>query len=190
VAVSIERDVMAIGRQCGAHLVPGSTLPWLSARGHLDPVVQREAPADVIELLDDIHRLLGGNRAALAHRSAGEVRPDLIDARTGQLVEIDELKHFTAARRLTLACYPSNGALGFSIEQYRALIDLWIAKAHAVFTRRRNADFDFNGGRRARRAYEDAVKDLLAPIFTGLPVLRIAFPDGDMSSVRTALLAA
>ena len=185
--MGIERDVIVIGRECGTHLVPGQPLRWLSSRGHLDPVVQREAPGDVIDLLDDIHRMLGGSRSALAHRTVADVRPDLMVAATGQLVEIDELQHFTSARRQTLALYPATLAFGFSIEQYRALIDLWIAKAHAVFTRRRNPDFDFNGGRRAQRAYEDALKDLLAPVFTGLPVLRLAMPERDLGAARAAL---
>jgi hypothetical protein len=186
--VSLERDVMAAARECGTRLVPGRPLPWLTSRGHLEPRVQRDAPGDVIDLLDDIHRLLGGNRAALAHRHADDVRPDLIVADTGQLLEVDELQHFTAARRQTLACYPAKLSFGFSIDDYRALIDTWLAKAHAVFTRRWSPDFDFCGGRRAPRAYQDSVKDLLAPVFTGLPVLRVPVPDRDVDATRRLLM--
>jgi hypothetical protein len=188
--VTLERDVIAAAREWGTRLVPGPSLAWLTGRGHLEPIVQRHAPGDVIDLLDDLHRMLGGNRAALAHRRSGDVRPDLMVAATGQLVEVDEVQHFTAARRQTLAYYPTKFPFGFSIDDYRSLIDDWIAKAHAVFTRRWSPDFDFSGGRRAQRAYEDAVKDLLAPTFTGMPVLRLPVPDRDVSATRRLLAPA
>ena len=62
---------------------------------------------------------------------------------------------------------------------YRTLIDTWKAKANAVFTRQWCPDFDFSGGRRAHRAYFDAVKDLLAPTFTGQQLVRIPVLDRD-----------
>jgi hypothetical protein len=58
-----------------------------------------------------------------------------------------------------------------------------------VFTKRWSADFDFAGGRRARRAYEDALRDLLTPVFTGLPLLRLAAPDRDTGAATDQLLA-
>ena len=48
-----------------------------------------------------------------------------------------------------------------------------------MFTRQLGADFDFQGGRRAQRAYFDAVKDLLAPTFTGATLVRIPVLDRD-----------
>ncbi len=41
------------------------------------------------------------------------------------------------------------------------------------------ADFPRLGGRRAQRAFLDAVRELLAPYLTGRPVLRVAAPECD-----------
>ncbi len=89
------------------------------------------------------------------------------------------MQHFTSARWDTLTRYPTMFSFGFSIDYYRTLIDTWKAKANAVFTRQWSPDFDFSGGRRAQRAYFDAVKDLLAPTFTGHDLIRIPVLDRD-----------
>ena len=78
---------------------------------------------------------------------------------------------------------------GFSIDYYRALIDTWKAKANAVFTRQWSPDFDFSGGRRAHRAYFDAVKDLLAPTFTGYQLVRVPVLDRDAAGAARAVVS-
>ncbi len=187
--MGIEYDVITESRGLGSRLTMGGPLRWLTTRGHLDPLVQREAPADVLATLDVIHRDLGGNARLLAAKHAQPLGVDLFGP-GGQLIEIDEVQHFTSARRDSLRWYPGvtslGFTLGFSIDQYRSLIDLWKAKANAVFTRQLSPDFDFQGGRRAQRAYFDAVKDLLAPTFTGAALVRIPVLDREP---RTAALA-
>jgi hypothetical protein len=74
--------------------------------------------------------------------------------------------------------------LGCDIEEYRQLIGRWRSKGDAAFAHRVSRDFPRPGGRQAQRAYNDALRDLLAPTFTGRPVLRIPAPD---RSVSTAL---
>ncbi|MDJ0768662.1 MAG: hypothetical protein QNJ12_07705 [Ilumatobacter sp.] len=175
-------DSLNEARTRGLHLRRRTSLPWLTVRGHLDPVVQRHAPDEIIDALDELHADLGGNRRVLARNRAGTLRPGLVVASTGQLVEIDGLEHFTSDRLATLSDYPHGVEFGFSIDDYRALIERWRTKANAVFTRRWSPDFDFVGGRRAQRAYFDALLDWLAPTFTGHPVLRVAVPDGDVRS--------
>jgi hypothetical protein len=186
--MGLETAILVETRARGAGLRVGNSLRWLTVRGHLDPVVQREAPAEVVEALEQLHSSLGGDRRALARKKMGSIRPDLIVASTGQLVEIDEVEHFTMARLTTLAAYSPRIPFGFSIDDYRSLIETWKAKANTVFTQRWSPDFDFVGGRRAQRAYYDALKDWLAPTFTGLPVLRVAIPDGDVRAASGRLL--
>jgi hypothetical protein len=187
--MAFDSDVIEAARGLGIRLVAGTPLRWLTARGHLDPFVQRHAPSDILDALDDLHAGLGGDRRALAHKRGVAPRPDLMVEATGQLVELDEVEHFTTARLDSLARYPSRMRLGFSLDDYRALIDTWKARAHSVFTPRASSDFDFVGGRRAHRAYYDAVKDLLAPTFTSYSVLRLAVPDGDVERAMGALTA-
>lgn len=188
--MGLETAVLTEARTGGVGLRVGSSLRWLTVRGHLDPIVQREAPAEIVDALDELHSTLGGNRRALARKQTGLIHPDLVVAATGQLVEVDELEHFTAARLATLCGYSSKITFGFSIDDYKELIDTWKSKANAVFTQRWSSDFDFVGGRRAQRAYYDVLKDWLAPTFTGYPVLRVAVPDGDARSAASRLAGA
>lgn len=187
--MGLERDVLAGAAERGLRLQPGVTHRWLTVRGHLDPFVQREAPAEALEALDDVHDVLGGDRRALARRRSGSLRTDLVVCSTGQIVEVDELEHFTSARMTSLAAYPMR-RFGFSIDLYRDLIETWKARANAVFTQRWSPDFDFVGGRRAQRAYHDALRDWLAPAFTGLPIVRLAVPDGDVDAALDQLMLA
>jgi hypothetical protein len=188
--VGIEYDVITESRGLGSRLTMGGPLRWLTTRGHLEPLVQREAPAEVLATLDVIHRSLGGDARLLAAKHAQPLGIDLLGPH-GELIELDEVQHFTSARRDTLRWYPGvtslGFTLGFSIDQYRSLIDVWRAKANAVFTRQLGADFDFQGGRRAQRAYFDAVKDLLAPTFTGATLVRIPVVDRDPRAAALAI---
>jgi hypothetical protein len=152
--------------------------------------VQRHAPTETIDTLDDLHAALGGNRRALARRSDAPLRAGLLSSSAGQLVEVDDVEHFTTDRLRSLSLYPMSTTFGFDLDVYRALIETWRARAAAVFTRRWSPDFDFAGGRRAERAYQDALRDLLTPIFTGLPLLRIASPDHDVRSAADRLVPA
>lgn len=190
--MSIEREVMTAARTRGVRLSAAGPVRWLTPRGHLDPIVQQAAPSEVLDTLDDVHRALGGNRRALARKQIGANRPDLVVVATGQIVEIDEIQHFTGARQTALGRYSTASMLGFSVSDYRSLIESWRARAESVFTRLWSPDFDFAGGRRAQRAYADALVDLLAPVFTGLPVVRVPAPDADVDSAvdRLVLLTA
>lgn len=190
--MGIEYDVITASRELGPRLTMGGPLRWLTTRGHLEPVVQREAPAEVLATLDVIHRSLGGDARILATKHAQPLGVDLLGP-NGESIELDEVQHFTSARRDSLRWYPGvtslGFTLGFSIDQYRSLIEVWKAKANAVFTRQWSADFDFQGGRRAHRAYFDAVKDLLAPTFTGAALVRVPVLDRDPRAAAAAIHA-
>lgn len=184
--VGIEYDVVSEARTVGLRLDLGRPLRWLTTRGHLEPVVQRDAPADVLATLDVIHRALGGDPHTLARKCPQPLGIDLIGP-GGALIELDEVQHFTGERRSALGWYTDRLSFGFSIDGYRALIDQWRAKAQAVFTRQWAADFDFQGGRRAQRAYFDAVRDLLAPTFTGCQLVRVPVIDRDPRAAAIAI---
>jgi hypothetical protein len=186
--VGFEYDVINEARAAGTRLDIGRSLRWLTTRGHLEPIVQREAPADVLATLDVIHHSLGGDARALAHKQAGPLGVDLVGP-NGELIELDEVQHFTAERRSALSWYTNRTSFAFSVDQYRSLIDQWRAKANAVFTRQWSADFDFQGGRRAQRAYFDAVRDLLAPTFTGHQLVRVPVVDRDPRLAALAIRA-
>lgn len=80
--------------------------------------------------------------------------PDLVHVPSGCIVEVDEVQHFTTARRDALALYPPGVGLGFDLAEYRQLIDTWHPKADRAYAHRMSADFPFAGGRRDQRAYK------------------------------------
>jgi len=160
----------------GIGVAPAGSLPWLTVRGHLDSYVQRHAPSSVLDLLAAVHTKLGGDATVLAGKRSGAVRPDLVVVATGQMIEVDEIQHFTSAREVSLGYYPANLPLGYSLNDYRLLVVRHRSDGDRAFAHKRAADFDFAGGRQAQRAYNDALRDLLAPTFTGYPVVRVAVP--------------
>ena len=173
----------------GIETVPAGSLPWLTVRGHLDSYVQRHAPASVLDTLSALHKNLGGDATLLAGKRTGTVRPDLIVVATGQVIEVDEVQHFTTAREVSLGHYPEGVSLGFSLDDYRILVHRHRSEADRAFAHKRSADFDFAGGRQAQRAYNDTLRDLLAPIFTGHPVVRVAVPTRDCARAVKECLA-
>lgn len=184
-------DVLAAATDAGIPLSLGRAVPWLSGRGHLNPIVSEGAPAEVLDALGRMHSALGGDVEALAAKRAGSPpTPDLVHGPSGGIVEVDEVQHFTTARLLTLDHYPESVPLGFEIGEYRRLIERWRPKGDRAFAHRVSTDFPRRGGRQAQRAYNDALRDLLAPTFTGLPVIRIALPERWSSSAIQTLTRA
>ncbi len=165
----------------GIPLALGQPVPWLSGRGHLNSYV-RDAPPDVLAALATMHSELGGNVSVLATKRPGTPpTPDLVHTEQHLLIEIDEVQHFTTARRRTLDNYPEGLRLGFNADECRLLIDQWSPKGDKAFAHKTSADFPRPGGRQAQRAYNDALRDLLAPHFTGKPLVRIAAPERSIS---------
>jgi hypothetical protein len=172
----------------GIPLAVGQPVPWLSGRGHLDHRVHESAPGPVLSALAGLHATLGGDAGALAGKVLRNPPiPDLVHVPTGCLIEVDELQHFSTARLLTFDAYPAATPLGFVESEYRALCGHLHSKADRAFAHRVSADFPFVGGRQAQRAYNDALRDLLAPSFTGYPVIRIAAPDRNVRAAADAL---
>lgn len=174
-----------------AGLRPGHRLPWLNNRGHLY-LEEIGAPIDLVNRLREIYLVLGGDEDALASKRAGsDPTPDFLYGPSGHLLELDETQHFTTDRRLTLEMYPSPLNLGFDIEAYSALCDTWNATADRYRAAKQTRDFPHPGGRRAQRAYFDALRDLAGPALGNGPVIRIPAPECDSSlAYRRFIVAA
>jgi hypothetical protein len=188
----LHHAVLDLARSAGIPLALGRTVPWLSARGHTEGVVQRDAPPHVIAALRSIHAHLGGDEQLLAAKRGGNSpTPDLIHEELGCVIEVDEEQHFTTARLRTFGQYPADVPLGYQLETYVGLVREWTPRGDRAFAHRVSADFPRPGGRQAQRAYNDSLRDLLAPTFTGHPVIRLAVPDrslrGTLDELKTAL---
>jgi hypothetical protein len=174
---STETGVFTLARKAAIELEPGAALPWLTNRGHLNPVVAGVVPETTLAILSSIHQRLGGDESLLAAKRGGSSpRPDFVLASASLIVEVDEIQHFTSDRLATLELYPRNAELAFDVAEYRALIEQWSAVADNYRAAKPAVDFPHAGGRRAQRAYFDAVRDLVAPSF-GSQVLRVPAPE-------------
>jgi hypothetical protein len=123
-----------------------------------------------------------------ASKSGGrQPLPDLIHDELGCVIEVDEVQHFTTARARTFELYPETVQLGYSLNDYLGLVRKWHGRGDRAFAHQTATDFPKPGGRQAHRAYNDALRDLLAPTFTGHPVIRIAAPDRNMGSALAQL---
>lgn len=182
-----ESGVSILAREAGIELVPGSALPWLTNRGHLNPVLHEAVSDGALNMLRTIHQRLGGDELALANKRSGSgLRPDFLLPSAGLIVEVDEIQHFTSDRLLTLELYPDQTQLAFDVDEYRGLIRRWGSVADGYRAAKRAVDFPRPGGRRAQRAYFDAVRDLAAPSF-GWVVLRVPAPECDASIAAARL---
>ena len=76
-------------------------------------------------------------------------------------VEVDEIQPFVTEHARTFESY--DDALTDLIDQYRRLIETWSRTADRYRASKPAVDFPRNAGRRAQRAYLDAVRDLAAP---------------------------
>ena len=155
---------------------------------HLADSLQGVVPAELLSVLATIHHQLGGNAALLASKIGGQQPiPDLIHDELGCVIEVDEVQHFTSARARTFELYPKTLRLGYSLSDYIGLVRQWNGRGDSSFAHKTASDFPNPGGRQAQRAYNDALRDLLAPSFTGYPVIRIAAPDRFMGSALARL---
>ncbi len=174
-----EIEFISLANQAGIPLTPGRRLSWLTNKGHLAEALLGVVPDEVLELLGDLFRSLGGDEAALrAKRVGSDPCPDMAFEERGWLVEYDEQQHFTSDRLVTFDRYPTDADVAYDMDAYRALTRRLSATADRYRAAKQSTDFPFHGGRRSQRAYFDAVRDLAAPFF-GLRVFRIPAPERD-----------
>jgi hypothetical protein len=171
-----ERGFQALALAAGIDLGTGA-VAGMTGRGHLAAGASC-CPPEALAALARIHRELGGDVGALRDKREVALRPDFLLGDI-QIVEVDEVQHFTSDRARALELYPSSVALGFDKAEYLDLCRRWAAVADRYRAAKPAADFPGRGGRRAQRAYLDAVRDLLAPTLTGAVVIRAPAADCD-----------
>lgn len=184
----LHHQLLEQARAAGIPLRLGERTTWLTSRGHLADSLQSVVSADLLNVLATIHRRLGGDADLLAAKMSGNRPvPDLIHDELGCVIEVDEVQHFTTARVRTFDLYPGSLRLGFDLANYLQLLTRWKAAGDRAFAHKTAADFPKPGGRQSQRAYNHALRDLLAPTFTGHPVIRIAAPDRSMAGALRQL---
>lgn len=171
-------------------LLVSTSIEGLTSAGHLGlPSTARRIRTQ----LAGIFAMLGGDPEDLAGGPHPLLRLDWYHEPTGTPIEIDELQHFTTDRLATLRRYPSGVPLGYEIAQYVDLSKCLCARADGYRAAKEARGFRRVGGRRAQRAYFDAVRDLALPVVGCAPVVRVPATDDDGAAayerVRTRLRA-
>lgn len=127
------------------------------------------------DLINEIFIKLNGDRFAQQAKRSSNLRPDAYFGEEYNFIfEFDEMQHFSSNRLLTLELYPENLKLGFSIEKYKELCNLYSSESNKYRIKIKTKEFNFEGGRTAQRAYFDCFRDLLPEIHGLNPTLRIS----------------
>jgi hypothetical protein len=165
-----------------------ASFDWLCEQGHigLERVAKaRRDPAIVVpviaalEQLAAIYARLKGDESVLHAARENLLLPiDLFHAPTGTVIEVDEAAHFTSSRLAALELYRAGVAVGFDLDEHRALCRAWCGRTDGLERGLAAKGFGF-GGRQRERAYHDALRDLAVPAMRHPPVVRIAAVDGD-----------
>ena len=163
-----------LARADGHDIERGTTLPWLTNRGHLSNMLT----VSTTQALRAIHRELGGDEERLEGKRSASLRPDFLLPSQSLLVEVDETQHFTTDRLSTFGHYYEAVKLAFDPVAYMELVKQWKDEGDSFYRNKPAPDFPFPGGRRAQRAYFDVCRDLGANDH-GLRVLRIPAPERD-----------
>ncbi|HEX3317262.1 MAG TPA: hypothetical protein VHR88_04540 [Solirubrobacteraceae bacterium] len=173
--------------QDGIALAPRS-FDWLGEQGHvgLERVAKaRRDPAigkPVIAALEDLQAIYACLRGDVSVLHAGRenllLAVDLVHARTGTVVEVDDAAHFTSFRLAALDRYRADAPLGFDRDEHRALCREWAARTDRLGGGLAAKGFGF-GGLPRERAYRDALFDLATPAMGHPPVVRIAATNSD-----------
>ena len=182
----LQREVEALAIARGLEIRRGDTFDWLSGLGHAEPAAQN-APPEVLERLAQIHAALGGDDTRLRGKRR---QPAPVDFTLpgSTIIELDEIQHFTSARRHSLDLYESIEH-NLDVDRYRELCGRYSSEADRYRRTKEARDFPFPGGRSAQRAYLDAVRDLMAPAF-GHRVIRIPAIVGGADAAVAELIAA
>lgn len=183
-----ERAFQASAAKRGIELKPGRALPWLTSRGHAEPLLAENLGEDGLRAMTSLFAALKGDEAALAAKAPRPLKPDFLCGNINQLIELDESQHFTSSRLRTLDYYDENYAAGFDFHEYRALCERLRATSDRDFAHREAPEFPGPNGRQRQRAYFDAVRDFGAPVFGHGAVIRVAAPERDPALAVRRLL--
>jgi hypothetical protein len=175
---------------------------WLCEQGHvgLERVAKGRRDASLVrpvtaalEVLSAIFARLKGDVSVLHASRANLLLPvDLVHAPTGTVIEVDGPSHFTSFRLAALELYPVGGAVGFDVEEHKAVCRAWCSRTDGLQRGLAAKGFGFGGVHR-ELAYHDALRDLATPAMGHPPLVRIAAVEGDGAAAyrrhRAALLA-
>ena len=145
---------------------------WLRNKPH--PEHFGNAYADIMTLYTELE----GDWKGTTAKADGYLIPDAYFPEPYHFIfEFDELQHFTCYRERTLQFYPSDVPLAYEPEMYqqfcRQYHEAALAKGTARF-RRATADFPYENGRAAQRAFFDTFRDWLPPRHGLNPTVRLA----------------
>jgi hypothetical protein len=153
----------AVATTAGFDLQPDEDLDWLTRHGHLQPTVTAKLPSHALKAIEAIFAELGGDDDALRAKTRGRMDADFLLQPGTWHVEYDEHSHFTTSRRATFAHYPTAVPLGYDVEAYQELCELYEQRGNKGFAHKTAREFPGPLGRARQRAYFDAFRDLAAP---------------------------
>ncbi|HEY1596659.1 MAG TPA: hypothetical protein VGF74_14785 [Thermoleophilaceae bacterium] len=171
----------------GIELGP-TTFDWLCEQGHVglervakarrDPAIVEPVKA-ALGVLAAIYARLKGDLAVLNSSRENLYLPvELFHEPTGTVIEVDPVEHFSSFRLTALELYPADVALGFDIDEHKALCREHARQADAAGRGLAAKGFGFGGVPR-ERAYHDALRDLATPAMGHPPLVRVTALDGD-----------
>jgi hypothetical protein len=185
--VTARERFAAAAAEDGIVLLSGS-FDWLCEQGHvgLERVAKRRRDPSLVgpvtaalAQLGAIHARLEGDLSVLHASRENLLLPvELVHEPTGTVMEVDEPAHFTSFRLAALELYPADAAVGFDLDEHKALCRAWCSSSDGLAGNLPAKSFGFGGVQR-ERAYHDALLDLAAPAMGHPPVVRIAVVDGD-----------
>ncbi|MFS0912344.1 hypothetical protein AB3M89_11160 [Microbacterium sp. 179-I 3D2 NHS] len=163
----VERAVATAAAEDGIRLTPMPRVDWLNTHGHF---ALPAAAASALPALQRAFDALGGDEVEQRSKRLGTLPSDLVHLESKTMVEVDELQHFTSFRLLTLNELPTETS-----DEYRALCAIWSPKADRYRASKTAKGFPGPHGRARQRAYNDLLRDLVAPLL-GYQVIRLPAP--------------
>lgn len=171
-----EQGFYELAHSRGIRLERQAAVAGLSSRGHEDPVLAKTASSATLRKLASTFDGLGGDASRLAAKRAMPLRLDFYAPDFDVFVEVDETQHFSTERARTFDSYDDTHT--DLVDEYLRLIEKWSQTADRYRATKSAVDFPRPGGRRAQRAYLDAVRDLGTPEL-GFRLLRVPAPECD-----------
>ncbi len=141
----------------------------------------KPSPDDFGDLYDKLMYLYGefnGDWQGTGAKADGYLTPDAYFPEPYNFIfEFDELQHFTKYRELTFKYYSENMPLAYEPDKYVTFCKEYhqaaLTKGPDRF-RRHTADFPYENGRAAQRAFFDVFRDWLPPRHGLNPTVRLA----------------
>ncbi|MGK3949155.1 DUF7255 family protein [Microbacterium sp. K2] len=175
----VERAVAEAATTTGVSLVAMPRVDWLNTHGHF---MLPDAAASAVRALQRVFDELGGNEEEQRSKRWGSLPSDLLHLESRTMVEVDEMQHFTSFRLLTLRAAPS-GAV--DRDRYAELCGRWSPQADRYRASKVAKGFPGSHGRARQRAYNDLLRDIVAPLM-GYRMVRVPVPGLSADDARAA----